>query len=130
MGLTDEERNDLIMYRLAKSEEVFQEALDVASMNHWNLTVNRLYYAVFHLCSAILLKDGHNARTHSGIIRMMMMHYVKTSLLTIKDGELITSLFNMRQSGDYDDLFDWTRNQIEPMIEPTRALMTKLRNFL
>lgn len=66
MGLTDEERNDLIMYRLAKSEEVFQEALDVASMNHWNLTVNRLYYAVFHLCSAILLKDGHNARTHSG----------------------------------------------------------------
>lgn len=61
---------------------------------------------------------------------MMMMHYVKTSLLTIKDGELITSLFNMRQSGDYDDLFDWTRNQIEPMIEPTRALMTKLRNFL
>lgn len=130
MGLTDEERNDLIMYRLAKSEEVFQEALDVASMNHWNLTVNRLYYAVFHLCSAILLKDGHNARTNSGIIRMMMMHYVKTSLLTIKDGELITSLFNMRQSGDYDDLFDWTRNQIEPMIEPTRALMTKLRNFL
>ena len=130
MGLTDEERNDLIMYRLAKSEEVFQEALDVASMNHWNLTVNRLYYAVFHLCSAILLKDGHNARTHSGIIRMMMMHYVKTSLLTIKDGELITSLYNMRQSGDYDDLFDWTRNQIEPMIEPTRALMTKLRNFL
>ena len=130
MGITEDEKQDLIKYRIAKSQEVFQEALDVASLNHWNLAVNRLYYAVFHLCSAILLKDGHNARTHNGIIRMMMLHYVKTSLLSTEEGELITSLFNMRQSGDYDDLFDWTRIQIEPMIEPTKALLTKLANFL
>lgn len=130
MGITEEEKNSLIQYRVEKSKDVFQEALDVAGLNHWNLTVNRLYYAVFHLSSALLLRDGHTARTHSGIIRMIMMNYVRTGLLSTEEGELITSLFNMRQTGDYDDLYDWTRKQIEPMIEPTKNLLEKLESIL
>ncbi len=126
MGITNEEKNDLISYRLEKAEEVYREAVDVAGLKHWNLAVNRLYYAIFHACNGLLLKADHNARTHSGIIRMVMLHYVKTGKLTEKEGELITTLFNMRQTGDYSDLFDWKQTQVEPLIEPTRQLLTKL----
>ena len=130
MGLKHHEINDLISYRLKKSAEVMVEALDVAALKHWNLAVNRLYYAVFHTCSAFLLSKGYSARTHNGIIKMMMLEFVKPGILTEDEGTLITSLFNMRNTGDYDDLFDWKETQVVPLIEPVKSLLAKLKALI
>ncbi len=126
MGLTDEERDALISYRMDKSKLVLVEALDVARLNHWNLVVNRLYYSIFHMCSAVLLSKGFMAKTHSGVIQIMMREFVKTGILSKEDGVLISTLFNMRNTGDYDDLFDWDELQVAPLIEPTERLLSKL----
>ncbi len=126
MGLTEEERDTLVKYRMNKSKEVFIEATDVAKLKHWNLAVNRLYYSVFHACSALLLKNGHTARTHSGIIHIILLEYVKSGILSKDEGSLISTLFNMRNTGDYDDLFDWTEDQVVPMIAPVQSLLDKL----
>lgn len=130
MGLKKTELKDLVDYRLNKSKEVLTEALDVAALNHWNLTVNRLYYAVFHSCSALLLSRGFSARTHHGIIKLMMMEYVKPEILTKEEGTLITTLFNMRNTGDYDDLYDWNEYQIAPLIDPVKSLLKKLQALI
>jgi len=129
MGLTDDERSALVAYRLNKSREVLTEALDVAGLCHWNLAVNRLYYAVFHACNALLLSRGHSARTHSGVIHIILLEFVKTGLLSKADGMLISTLFNMRNTGDYDDLFDWTEDQVQPLIAPVKSLLDKLKSL-
>lgn len=130
MGLKHVEVKDLVNYRLSKSKEVLVEAIDVANLNHWNLAVNRLYYAVFHSCSALLLSKGFSARTHHGVIKIMMMEYVKPEILTKEEGTLITTLFNMRNTGDYDDLYDWKESQVRPLIEPVKALLVKLETLI
>lgn len=130
MGLTDEDRNNLVKYRLNKSEEVFHEALDVANLSHWNLTVNRLYYSVFHICSALLLNSGEVAKTHNGIIRLTLKNYVITGKLNKEEGSLISTLFNMRNTGDYDDMFDYNESQVIPLIEPTRNLLCKIKKLI
>ena len=129
MGLTQDERSALVQYRLNKAQEVFTEATDVADLKHWNLAVNRLYYAVFHACGALLLTKGYTARTHSGIIHIILLEYVKTDILTKDEGSLISTLFNMRNTGDYDDLFDWTELQVAPLIEPVKNLLEKLKDL-
>ncbi len=130
MGLTERPKQDLINYRIAKADEVYKEALDVASLNHWNLAVNRLYYSVFHIASALLLSAGYTARTHSGVMRILMKDYVRTGLLSEEDGKLLSSLFNMRHTGDYDDMFDWTQTEIEPLIIPTKQLIDKIKTLV
>ena len=130
MGLTEEERDALVAYRVQKSKEVFKEATDVANLGHWNLAVNRLYYAVFHICSAVLLSKGFTARTHSGVIQIMMKEYVKTNILSKDDGVLISTLFNMRNSGDYDDMFDWEEFQVSPLIEPVSTLLSQIEHLI
>jgi len=130
MGLSEDERDALVSYRINKSKNVLKEAIDVARLNHWNLAVNRLYYAIFHICSAILLFKGYTARTHSGVIQIMMREFVKTDILTKDEGALISTLFNMRNSGDCDDMFDWEETQVSPLIEPTRALLSKIERMI
>lgn len=130
MGLNDEERDALITYRLDKSRIVLVEAHDVAQLRHWNLTVNRLYYSVFHMSSALLLSRGFNAKTHSGVIQIMMREFVKPGIISRDEGGLISTLFSMRNTGDYDDLFDWSEAQVMPLIEPTEKLLTKIEQLI
>lgn len=50
--------------------------------------------------------------------------------LSKDDARLISRLQNMRNSGDYDDLFDWTEEDVIPLIEPTEKLIQKIRSLI
>jgi uncharacterized protein (UPF0332 family) len=130
MGKIDNELDALIQYRVKKARETFDEALDVAKLERWNLAANRLYYTLFHACNALLVAYGLNAKTHSGIIRMVGLNFVSTNKLTSDEGKLLSILYNMRQSGDYDDLFDWDKAQVEPYFKPTLELLNKIISLI
>lgn len=130
MALTDEERQILVEYRTQKAKDTLIEAKDNAKLNHWSLAANRLYYALFHMASALLISKGISTKTHSGTIRLLGKEFVQTGLLEKEDGNLISRLQNMRQSGDYDDLFDWTEEDVSPLIDKTASLLAKMENLL
>ncbi len=50
-------KDDLIYYRISRAKETFDEALILASENHWNAVANRLYYACFYIVNALLMKN-------------------------------------------------------------------------
>ena len=102
------------------------EAKDNAKMKHWSLTANRLYYALFHMASALLIDKGYTSKTHNGILCILGQEFVVKGLLSNEDGRLVSRLQNMRQSGDYDDLFDWAEEDVLPLFRPTELLLEKM----
>lgn len=123
MTLSIEEKKAIISYRIQKAWNSMQEAKDNAQLNHWTLAASRLYYAAYYMASALLVDKDIVARSHSGIIHIIGAEFVKNGLLSKEDGRLISRLFNMRQSGDYDDLFDWTEEDVAPFFEKTEVFM-------
>lgn len=71
-----EEKKVLIGYRKQKAYESLKEAKAVANLGFWTLTGNRLYYAAFHMASALLLDKGIVAKTHSGVIHLIGAKFV------------------------------------------------------
>lgn len=67
MSLTLDDKKAIIAYRIQKSNQTMVEASDCAQMGHWSLAANRLYYALFHLASALLIDKGYTSKTHNGI---------------------------------------------------------------
>ena len=67
MGLNLDEKKAILNYRIQKAEKALVEAKDNANLGHWNLVANRLYYAVFHITSALLIDKGFTAKSHNGI---------------------------------------------------------------
>ena len=130
MGMTSEDRQALFSYRMEKSAAVFVEAEDNAKLGHWTLVANRLYYSVFYCTLALLVDKGFSAHTHAGVIHILGKEFVLAGLLSPDDARLVSRLQNMRQSGDYDDMFDWTEEDVQPLIEPTRALLEKMKGLL
>jgi uncharacterized protein (UPF0332 family) len=128
--LNDDDRKELVFYRIEKSYKVLDEARDNAKLGHWNLTANRLYYSVFHMCQALLLSNGDTPRRHAGMIHKIGQDYVLEGKLDKSFGRLISRLYELRQSGDYDDKFDATEDEIMPYFEQVELLLDKIKALI
>ena len=52
--------------------------------------------------------------------------FVKPGLVDIKDGKLYHHLFSMRLTGDYDDTYGLTSEDVLPLIAPASELIDKV----
>lgn len=130
MPLDNIDRINIIAYRRERAYLTLEEAKYNAEASYWNLVANRLYYATFYMCIALLLSKHIVANTHIGVKSMMGMNFIKTGKVTIEEGKLITQLFTMRQTGDYDDLFDWKKEDILPLIPRVELLIKKIDSLI
>jgi len=128
--LTEESRKDLIHYRIERAYAILQEARDNAKMGHWNLTGNRLYYAVFHMCQALLLSEGEIPRRHAGMIHKIGQDFILSGKLDKSYGRLIARLYELRQSGDYDERYNATEEEIIPYFQQVEDLFSAMERLI
>lgn len=50
-----EAKNDLIIYRLQRANETYEDAQILAENGRWNSSINRLYYSAYYALMALLL---------------------------------------------------------------------------
>lgn len=122
--------NDLILFRIQRSDVTFEEAKALAEINQWNGVVNRLYYAAFYAVSALLLKKEIYTKTHSGLKSKFNEEIIKKGELAVSSGEVYNYLFNLRSSGDYGDFIVFTKEEIEPLIERTANLINEIKKLI
>lgn len=130
MGLSNEERQALVAYRIEKAHKTYQQAVDSIPLGYWEMTANRLYYAAYYAASALLLNHGFSVQTHNGIIQMLGLHFIKTGKLSRESGTLYGRLFSLRQTGDYGDTFDLTSEEVQPLVDPTKEFIDAISNLL
>ena len=51
----------IVAYRKEKAYATLREAEDMIETEHWNLAMQRLYYACFYMASALLISAGISA---------------------------------------------------------------------
>lgn len=125
-----QQRKDLVKYRIEKAYKSLEEAKAVANLKYWNLTGNRLYYCVFHMASALLLDKGFTAKTHAGVIHLIGEKFISTGLLDKSYGRLFSRLYELRQSGDYDDMYDATEEEVVPYFEKVNAFIKAMESLI
>ena len=130
MGLSGEERQALVTYRMEKAHKTYQQAVASIPLGFWEMTANRLYYAVYYAASALLLSKGLSVQTHNGIVQMLGLHFVKTDKLSRENGTLYGRLFSLRQTGDYGDTFDLTQEDVEPLVEPAKEVIETVEKLI
>ncbi len=123
-------KEDYINYRIAKSEEVFEDAKLLAREKRWNSCVNRLYYSSFYLVSALLFKYNIKADTHNGIRTQFFQEFVKKEIISKEFGKLYSNLFTWRQETDYADFIDFDENTVEPLITNINEFNEKVRGLI
>lgn len=129
MGMTDDERLAVVEFRIDKSLRAFEQAKGVVELKYWETIANRLYYAAYNAVSALLIANGDTAQSHSGVIHLFGLNFIRTNIFPAETGKLYHKLFTMRQTGDYDDTYGLTENDVLPYIEPTGQMISEIVGY-
>jgi uncharacterized protein (UPF0332 family) len=130
MTLTHDERIAIVCYRTEKSKETMKEVAGIISLKYWNIAVNRLYYSVYYMVSALLVKNGYIASTHAGTKNLFGLHFIKTGILDKEFLRLYSKLFDLRLKGDYDDFFDLEEKEVTALLAPAQKMISALEKII
>ena len=128
--MTEEERLELVKYRMSRAKETLFEVELLLENKLLNTAVNRLYYACYYAVIALLVKSGITATTHSGVRQMFGLHFVKIGLIDRETAKFFTDIFDKRQTGDYDDFVEFSEKEVRSFIEPANQLIREIENLL
>ena len=84
MSLKEEDRHVMVALELERVEKTLRE-FNVQMHNElWSLAANRLYYALFHAVSALLISDQREVGTHRGAVNKLNdITYSSTDAYTV-----------------------------------------------
>ena len=116
--MTFEERKEYVKYRIESANKTFEAAKVLAENGFWNSVVNRLYYSVFYAINALLVMNEIQTKSHSSTKSQFSLYFVKTGKFDKKYGKLLSDLFDWRQKGDYENIFDYDKESIQPLFKP------------
>ena len=60
MGLKNEERKEVVKYRLEKANDTFDEIQVLMDNKFYRTAANRLYYACYYAATALLVNDSYH----------------------------------------------------------------------
>ena len=111
--MNTDDKQEYVKYRMSSAFNVYEAAKVLAENGFWNSAVNRLYYAVFYAFNALLVQNEIITNSHSGTRSQFSLHYIKTGKLDKKFGKLLTELYDWRQKGDYENIFDYNADSVQ-----------------
>lgn len=69
--MTDEERINVVKYRMKNAMNTLSEVLDHIQRGYYNTAVNRMYDACFYAATALFIIHQIETKSHAGVCQML-----------------------------------------------------------
>lgn len=124
--MTFEERDEYVQFRMMSARRTLDAARVLAENEFWNSAVNRLYCSVFYAVNALLVWNEVQTKTHTGAKVRFSLHFVKTGRLDKKYGQLFSRLSDWRQQGDYGNVVEYNKSDVEPLFDLVEEMINRI----
>ena len=121
--MTPEERKQYVEYRIDSAYKTVEAAKLLSDRGFWNSAINRLYYAIFYAVNALLVLNDIPTKSHSATKSKFSQHFIKTGKIDKKYGKLLAQLYDWRQKGDYENIFDYDEESVKPLFKPVNEMI-------
>lgn len=109
-----------IHQHLERSSHLLEVADELYELSYFEDAVNRLYYAMFHAATAILLHYGIQRSSHHALIAAFGQYVIKPGHIEQKYHRYLIEVFNARSESDYFPLPEITEEQVRRLLEYAR----------
>jgi uncharacterized protein (UPF0332 family) len=86
---------------LEQANECLRDAEVLIEHRRFAAAVNRIYYAMFHAATAVLLQRGIEKNSHKGVISAFGEYLVKSGHVKTELYQYFREAFEFRQESDY-----------------------------
>ena len=123
-------RINLAKYRIEKSQENLQESEDALKQDHFGMSVNRSYYAMFTSARAILVLKELDSSKHSGVIALFSQHIIKPGLFPKELSKFFRKAKRIREDADHGDFVEITKKDAQMQLEHAKEFVEEAENSL
>ena len=113
-----------------KGEEFFQDAEYLFEGQRYEATVNRCYYAMFTSVQALLITKNMFSKTHQGLQVKFNELFIKTEVLPVELGRMLSETFEKRQFGDYDVDASISQQDAKKVLDNARQFLDSIKKYL
>jgi len=99
----DEYTRIIVEVRLEKAKEDLATARELLPLGRLRGAVNRAYYAVYHITTALLLTENIERSKHSGVQSAFSQFFVKTGKIEPEYARILAAARKAREDSDYGD---------------------------
>ena len=130
MSRMDEQTSSRIKHLISLSGQALETAESNLASGDLRATVNRAYYAVFYLATAMLLTKGVERRRHSGILGAFREHFVKTGLIEIEYSSIYGEALIAREDADYAVEIPVDREMATTVLHEATRFVRRMQEYL
>ncbi len=121
---------EILKLIIEKAESKLEMANIALTNDQYDDAVSRSYYAVFHAISALLYTKGFSFSSHSQTIGAYNKEFDRTEIFPKNYSKKIQTLFDERQTGDYDIRSDIDEVVANDSIEFAKEVIDGAKSYL
>jgi len=125
-----EEKNALIEHRISKAIAAIDDVDFLISNKKFILAVNRIYYGMFYILSALSLKYDFSTSKHQQLIGWFNKEFIATRKVDPKYGKIIHNAYSNRSTGDYDDFAEFEVDEVKNSLDEMKDFIKTIRALL
>jgi len=130
MSVDEKDKASLIKYKIEMAYESLNDAEFSIQNGKLRMAVNRLYYAVFHILSALAIRHDFKTSKHLPLIGWFNKTFVKANLVDKRLGRIAKDSYEMRSKSDYGDYFVISQEEIGQLLQNIKEFVDKVSELL
>lgn len=128
--MKDDEKNALIEHRIARGTDTIEEVSFLIKNKKFLLAVNRIYYGMFYIISALSLRYDFSTSKHQQLIGWFNKKFISTGKIDRKYGRILHNAYNNRSTGDYDDFAEFDEEDVKKSFDEMKDFIRTIRALL
>jgi len=130
MKLDENQRTELIKYRLSEATETIQDVQLLLENDRLRAAVNRIYYGMFYSLLALGIAYEFETSKHQQLIGWFNKNFIYEGLIETKYGKIINKASNRRTQGDYDSFVEFEKIIVLEMFEEMKEFISGIEQFI
>jgi uncharacterized protein len=128
--MTDANKRRHIAAELERAEQSLRAGKLLLDADLFQDAESRLYYAVYHAAMALFLTEGIEPRSHTGLLSLLGLHFVKTGRLPPDDARFVARMQKYRIEADYNHSFVLMREGVLEDYDSCEGFLTRVRELV
>ncbi len=116
--------------KIEKAVATLDDAKFLIKNEKYNIAINRLYYSIFYMLSALSDKYNYETSKHTQLIGWFNKDFISNNLLNKDLGKTSHRLFDLRTKADYDFYSNFSKSEAEELLQETEKFISELIDFI
>ncbi|MCH8317217.1 MAG: HEPN domain-containing protein [Bacteroidetes bacterium] len=97
--------------------------------NSLRMAVNRIYYAMYYIVSALALKYKFKNLKHQPLIGWFISTFINKNIVDRKYGEMLSEAFKQRSEGDYGTFVTFNKKEVLELFDEMKEFTKKIKQL-